>query len=350
MMNNEGKYNYPEGFEGWDFNKKLDYYRKVVTKYPLVMESVPEPFKGILKDERKPKTHNDKAQSSNTDETVSGKSTENLIMNQIVPSTPISKYNVTERNVKAYITVMKKQFKFKFPLVKFKMTYDDFKAYGDYVTFTDGRNDEHDIVYLCIPERGYRISIPNTAGPGNFNLDSIIENGIILCLMNGIRMNFRKSNAGYPYDMSSVADYARRLLIASLIFYTHHRIPSKNEIKLGQLSALISMRFLELLADKGRDTLMEYVLERNTKTFRSIYGHGNITGNPVRLTIGPDSMTRSQKHSISMTKYGDNVKEAVHKLHDGGYSIRKITELLNSRGCTASLATVQRIVSNLTTV
>lgn len=221
------------------------------------------------------------------------------------------------------------------------------------ISFKDGLYNTpsgKEIVYWTLPWFGYQMSVNGNTNHTTENINSIVENAMILLELNNVHLPDYITTKIYAYDWfgydsEGLVLYTKFLMVACCFFYEKHKKTSKDAISIDHLMFLCVQNLYERLksnADRKTciTTIMEKLKERNVKNYRSRYKQDE--DKPVIVTYGKCS--RQEKHSISMTKYDKSVDKKIEGLYKD-HSVREITNLLNEEGIMISKSTVNRRIS-----
>lgn len=223
-------------------------------------------------------------------------------------------------------------------------------------TFKDGLSITPGLCCWTLPWFDYKISIDEHTKYDSENVSSVVDNALILLYLNGIN----------PLDLLVASDCCfllfgyndawlkadiRYVLSACCFFYGKHMLPTSNTISIDYFLYLCMENFYERLvpgcAEMGKRALKASIYTRNTKNFRSKYGKGKDKDKPITVTMGTGS--RAEKHSISMTKFGNEIMNLVFELRASN-SIRGIVKELGNRGITISKSEVARLLKKYDTI
>lgn len=221
------------------------------------------------------------------------------------------------------------------------------------ITFKDGvyySPSGMEIVYWTLPWFGYQMSVNNNTNHTSENINSIVENAMILLELNDVHLPNYITTDIYRYDWlgydsEGLVLYTKCLMTACCFFYEKHRKTSKDAISIDYLLFLCVHNLYErLTSNSDRKTCISSILkelhERNVKNFRSKYKQND--DRPVTVTLGECS--KMERHSISMTKYDKSIDKKIEELYKD-YSVREITNILNEEGIMISKSTVSRRIS-----
>lgn len=223
-----------------------------------------------------------------------------------------------------------------------------------YISFKDGLYNTpsgKEIVYWTLPWFGYQMSVNGNTNHATENINSIVENAIILLELNNVHLPDYITTQIYAYDWfgydsKGLVLYTKFLMVACCFFYEKHKKTSKDAISIDQLMFLCVHNLYErLTSNTNRNTcissIMEKLKERNVKNFRSRYKQNE--DKTVTVTFGKCS--RQEKHSISMTKYDKSVDKKIEGLYKD-HSVREITNILNEEGIMITKSTVNRKIKS----
>lgn len=263
-----------------------------------------------------------------------------------------SNYYANPKTLEMFYRASLKRIGSDFRLLKFQMNCNDYG--GRTITFTDGLfSDGRDLhIFYVLPWFAYKVHISQSSQATAKNISSIVENALILMMMNGFNVQGFLRESSYcdninGYEPQSLIYLTRHLLSTCCFFYSKHFGYGKDKVKIERFLYLCCCNFFYRLSSQETisasiNYLIRAVLTRNRTNFRALYGKGK--DGPVKMTVG--SIDKGTRHSISMTKYGDDVDKRIESLYKEK-SVRDITKILNEDGISISKSSVERRIKKI---